>query len=388
MRVRWFLTNACNLRCVQCGISQPTQTPEIVNSPTAVRAHEIIDELAAAGVKVVEFLGGEPLLVPNFADLVRHCRGAGLQAWLITNGYLIDQAEADRLVDAGLALVIVSIDGSGPASHDRTRGRRGSFDRACAAVRYLDAARKRNSSPLRIFIDSILMSSNLSDVQSSLQMASDLGADRIAFLNLLSSDRLTSTQFGRGLPISVEDYWGAFHRIAASVPKGLAVSLPAPPRVTEYLRETYGVQLESTLEGPTACGLSHFDLHHDGDLYPCGQGEDIFFHQLAGAEPERWAQVRQSVNVNQVGFLGALFSDAYSAFLARAHDKTARRASLPAICTGCRFGPTGSDPRCVPACPVATSSPEVVGRKLAPMLCADLERRIARRGTQDAGSTD
>lgn len=47
--------------------------------------HRVIDEAAAFGVRMVQFIGGEPTLHPNLPDLVQHAVDAGLQIELFSN---------------------------------------------------------------------------------------------------------------------------------------------------------------------------------------------------------------------------------------------------------------------------------------------------------------
>jgi MoaA/NifB/PqqE/SkfB family radical SAM enzyme len=68
-------------------------------------------------------------------------RDAGLSVTLFTSGWTLEQEHVDALASCvdGVGL---SIDGAGSRTHDRVRGREGSFDRACASLAKL-AAHKR-----------------------------------------------------------------------------------------------------------------------------------------------------------------------------------------------------------------------------------------------------
>ena len=48
---------------------------------------ERTDHLARLGTANIEISGGEPLLHPELDELIRHIRGTGALAGVITNGY-------------------------------------------------------------------------------------------------------------------------------------------------------------------------------------------------------------------------------------------------------------------------------------------------------------
>jgi len=73
-----------------------------------------IDKLAALGTSVVAFSGGEPMLHPDLDDLIRHIRGRGMMAGLITNGYFLVPKRIEALNDAGLEFLQISIDNVEP----------------------------------------------------------------------------------------------------------------------------------------------------------------------------------------------------------------------------------------------------------------------------------
>src|SRR5437773_10700940 len=73
-----------------------------------------IDKLAELGTSVVAFSGGEPMLHPDLDDLIRHIRGHGMMAGLITNGYYLVPKRIEQLNDAGLDFLQISIDNVEP----------------------------------------------------------------------------------------------------------------------------------------------------------------------------------------------------------------------------------------------------------------------------------
>ena len=99
----------CNLACTYCNefdaVSKPVPTGEMLAR---------IDKLADLGVSIVTFSGGEPLLHPDLDDQIRRIRDRGMIASLITNGYFMVPDRIQKLNDAGLEYVQISIDNVKP----------------------------------------------------------------------------------------------------------------------------------------------------------------------------------------------------------------------------------------------------------------------------------
>jgi MoaA/NifB/PqqE/SkfB family radical SAM enzyme len=99
----------CNIDCGYCNEYDKVSEPV----PTDVMKARI-DMLASLGTSVVAFSGGEPMLHPDLDDLIRHIRGRGMMAGLITNGYFLVPKRIEALNDAGLDFLQISIDNVEP----------------------------------------------------------------------------------------------------------------------------------------------------------------------------------------------------------------------------------------------------------------------------------
>jgi cyclic pyranopterin phosphate synthase len=108
--VRIAVTNACNLRCTYCLKEEADASRHTQQLDTAA-ASSLITLLAKMGIKKIRFTGGEPLLHPGIADMVRTAnRTPGIDTVRITtNGVLLDRT-LDALMEAGLDGVNLSLD--------------------------------------------------------------------------------------------------------------------------------------------------------------------------------------------------------------------------------------------------------------------------------------
>jgi len=130
--VRYQVTRACNLRCPHCFSGG---CDHLLNELTLDEAKEMINELKAAGAKMITLTGGEPLLRKDFVlDIVEHLRDRQLFSRVFTNGILLTKELATKLSERGLNEVQVSIDGL-PNTHDSFRGAPNNFDRSVRAIK-------------------------------------------------------------------------------------------------------------------------------------------------------------------------------------------------------------------------------------------------------------
>jgi len=99
----------CNLACAYCNEYDKTSDP--VPLPTMLRR---IDRLAELRTSIVTISGGEPMMHPELDAIIRRVRDRGMLAGLITNGFYLGPERIQRLNDAGLEHLQISIDNVTP----------------------------------------------------------------------------------------------------------------------------------------------------------------------------------------------------------------------------------------------------------------------------------
>lgn len=134
--VVWELTLRCDHACTHCG-SRAGAAREV--ELTTEQALAVVDELAAMGTQEVVLIGGEAYLHEGFYEIVRALAARDVSAVMTTGGRALDRAMAERLREAGMRRVSVSVDGL-EETHDRMRARRGSHRDALRALRAIGEA--------------------------------------------------------------------------------------------------------------------------------------------------------------------------------------------------------------------------------------------------------
>jgi radical SAM protein with 4Fe4S-binding SPASM domain len=177
----WNFTQACNLKCRHC--YQDAQRP-LADELGLSEQLAVLDHLREQDVPWVAFAGGEPLMGRNFWPVVRHAGRLGFHISVATNGTLLTRDVAERLADAGVRYVEVSVDSASAAMHDEFRGGRGYWERA---VRGLDAAVATGR--LRVSLAATITRLNLHELPQIIDFAVAHGAHTFYAFNFIPTGR-------------------------------------------------------------------------------------------------------------------------------------------------------------------------------------------------------
>lgn len=165
-QVHMAVTDRCFLPCLHCDIWK-NKTPDLDGSIWSALIDELGGWCAPAGMN---FVGGEPLLRKDLEQLMGQAVRAGFDVSFNTNGWLVNEARAQAIADAGVSVVYVSLDGMTRATVDHSRGRKGSFDKAMEAIDRFDLL----PNP-RVVIASILHAENADEMPRLLEFVRDRG---------------------------------------------------------------------------------------------------------------------------------------------------------------------------------------------------------------------
>lgn len=133
--VFWESTQACNLACKHCRASAVSwRDPDELSFSEAC---SMMDGMARLGGPVLVFSGGEPLMRPDIFELMAEARRRDLPYALSTNGTLLDDAMADKVMAAAPHRVSISLDGADASTHDEFRQAPGAFEASLQGLRRL-----------------------------------------------------------------------------------------------------------------------------------------------------------------------------------------------------------------------------------------------------------
>ena len=158
--VNFHLWKACNMMCEFC-----FATFQDIASAVLPKGHlgpdgsmSVVESLAQAGFRKLNFAGGEPTLCPWLPDLIGWAKYLELTTSVVTNGSLISGEWLDG-VSGQLDWVALSVDSVEPETLLRTG--RATRKGPMTAGDYLRVARAVRESAVRLKVNTVVSRSNL-----------------------------------------------------------------------------------------------------------------------------------------------------------------------------------------------------------------------------------
>jgi pyruvate-formate lyase-activating enzyme len=277
------VTELCNLACIHCPHSEFKTSPHYLGrSLERALVAKAIGEVAAAGRGIVQHVRftseGEPLLHPSiFSFLADAVARSGTFVSLTTNGTLLTPDRVERLIEAGVHLVDISVDAFTAETYARVRVR-GDLAATRANVERLIARVRSTSAPTRVVVSFVEQPENAEETVMFERFWREAGAADVAIRHLHSA---------AGAVIEVADLmrrWSASQRRRPCVypwerivltPRGTLAFCPADwthgSTLTDYRMTTIA---ELWASDPYAA-LRQAHLTNDFGTHPfCGQCPD------------------------------------------------------------------------------------------------------------------
>ncbi len=175
-------TSRCNLACRTC-IRNAWNEPQ--GDMSAATWQRVIDSLKALPSRPEVFFGGfgEPLLLPNIAEMVAQAKSVASNVELITNGILLTEGRSRELIEAGLDVLWVSVDGATPENYADVR-LGANLPQVFENIKRIAYMRHETARKPEIAISFVAMRRNIADLPALLKMSSKLGISRYMVTNV------------------------------------------------------------------------------------------------------------------------------------------------------------------------------------------------------------
>jgi radical SAM protein with 4Fe4S-binding SPASM domain len=172
--------NKCNLKCRMCGFSDPRVAGlSKYDMPIAV-FRRIAEQIFPKASYVALSCMTEPLMTRDFGERLEIVKRSGVPfVDVITNGMLLDETIARRLVETRVTRLAVSIDGATKDVYEAIRIG-ASFERVTGNVRrFMEIRREMGATAPLLRINHVLSEANIDQFDAFLALASSLGAEAI-----------------------------------------------------------------------------------------------------------------------------------------------------------------------------------------------------------------
>lgn len=290
----WNFTNKCNLNCLHChqNSSPHSSDPEL----TPKQVPKVIDKMGEAGVSILTFSGGEPLLRSDLYDAIKRATDCGMLCTVASNGTLLTRKVAEKLVKAGIRRIEIGLDGATAETHDFLRNTEGSFD---ATIRGIKNCADVGFDELCTTMT--FHSKNVDELEDTIKLAEQLGATRFYLNRLIPAGRgIESSSYLDAQPHEIIKALETLHnKFTQSVATGQGIQCYSRG-MTYYARlgyersngqlftvsealsgygrmfqEKFGTEISKIVRklatgfGGCSAGLTYCGLTVSGDLIPC-----------------------------------------------------------------------------------------------------------------------
>ncbi|NLA80094.1 MAG: radical SAM protein, partial [Chloroflexi bacterium] len=190
-RMDLAITYRCNNNCAHCYNARERNYPELETA----QWKKIIDRLWDLGIPHLVFTGGEPTLRGDLAELIQYAEQKGFITGLNTNGRkLADPAFLQKLVDAGLDHVQITLESHHAEIHDEMVLAKGAWQETVQGIKNVVNSR------LYFMTNTTLLQNNRRDLQELLSFTKELGIPTIGLNALIYSGK--GSTVNTGLPES------------------------------------------------------------------------------------------------------------------------------------------------------------------------------------------
>lgn len=139
VEIAWIEMNTnCNYRCIHCYVDD---THASCISMISLGDFKLaVDRIVEYGIRRIHFIGGEPLIHPDFWEMMNYAVPRFEFSVLFTNGSCLTAQDVKKLKKLGLSEVDISLYSTIREEHEKVTMKSGSFDSAFAAVKLIEEA--------------------------------------------------------------------------------------------------------------------------------------------------------------------------------------------------------------------------------------------------------
>ena len=171
--ITFRVADGCNLKCKMCHYSREHRKGSKTVLMEMGLYKNVIDQCEGRLGKVTFSGSGEPLLNDRLPEMIAYAKSKGLTTKFGTNATLLNRDMAERLLDAGLDILKISIDGATPETYETIR-RGASFHKVKENIEYLASIRSRGNLQ-KVHIHSVITKDNHKEIDDIPNVFKGLG---------------------------------------------------------------------------------------------------------------------------------------------------------------------------------------------------------------------
>ena len=252
--ISWNLTQLCNLRCPHCYLSAGKKAERELSTEECLR---LLPEMQGLGTEMVILTGGEPLLRKDIYELARAASELGLWVVMGTNGVLVNDAVAQKMLECGVKGVGISIDSIDPEKHNRFRGGPNAWEHS---VRALEVCKANG---LEVLVQTTVMDMNRQEIPQLIDFARQKGAWSFNLYYLVQTGR------GQRLNDLTPEQTESSLRDLVDIQEQYRPMLVRSKCAPQFKRIAYQQGLGGLESGGCMAGTQYCRITPEGNVTPC-----------------------------------------------------------------------------------------------------------------------
>ncbi|MCG3141678.1 MAG: putative mycofactocin radical SAM maturase MftC [Anaerolineae bacterium] len=180
--IAWEVTRACAYACVHCRAdAMHTPDPNELNTEEALH---LIDRLADFGSPILIFTGGDPMMRKDLHELIAYATQKGLRCSLTpTATALPTTARLEKVRDAGIRRIALSLDAPSAEIHDNFRQVAGSWQRT------MDILHRAQEIGISVQVNTTISKHNVDILDEMVPFIQEVGAVQWSLFFLVPTGR-------------------------------------------------------------------------------------------------------------------------------------------------------------------------------------------------------
>jgi radical SAM protein with 4Fe4S-binding SPASM domain len=272
IRMDLALTFRCQNDCVHCYTGGPHETPEL----TTEQWKKIIDKLKNIGIFLLTFTGGEPTLREDLPELLKYAQEKGAVTGLITNGRrLKDKNYVQKLVDAGLDFVQVTLESHDSKVHDQITRVKGSWKETVEGIKTVVPT------PIYITTNTTLNKHNAEGFLRTVEFLHELGVQAFGCNSLIHSG--SAPKIASEFALEIDDLKELLPKIQAKARQlGMKFLWYTPTQYCQLNPVNLGLGVKS-------CSAARVNMcvGPSGEVYPC----QSYFERVGNILTDHWEKI-------------------------------------------------------------------------------------------------
>jgi len=269
----------CNAKCSFCEQRLEHYKSSNQSKLSIKKWENVLNEAASLGVNSISISGGEPTLYNHLFELIELCKERSFKVHLKTNGFLINDEYADKLLVSGLDSCTISIYSQSSTIHDQSKRLSGSHISAINAIGYL----KRCG--IETNVQTVLTSDLMNDFDKYLNWIGQLDINNL-FISYLEGNhsvgRPSVTEIKKFVSVMIPKCKKSLSNTLSGKSKPLLnMDLKNLDSLFQFDNVSYeglskGLYNKADLDG---CGRNHSMalILSNGEIHPCNAIE--YFHE-------------------------------------------------------------------------------------------------------------